>query len=295
MRMTTPGTQGHDALDARMLPRPAGPQLPDVIDAVGSNRFAPQMLAFLHAVCGAEHCAVFQLGENSLREIAAESLDGSLEAHGQVALYLDQEYWRMDPAIAKVREHAPSGEAMLIQVDTAKLAEHFRGVIYPCVKKRIVISGRREGMLLALSILFTRCNDMPGNRATPHLIEIGDLLLSVIAQHASIMLRRPNLALALASLPEIEQCLTGMTDLPRREAEVCARILYGMSSLGIALELGISEGSVKTYRKRAYERLRIGSERELLKKYLSLWGDFLPNGAHGKDAASLATWKVKQS
>jgi DNA-binding CsgD family transcriptional regulator len=59
--------------------------------------------------------------------------------------------------------------------------------------------------------------------------------------------------------------------LPRREAEVCARILYGMSSVGIALDLSVSEETVKTYRKRAYQRLNIGSERELLTWYLARW------------------------
>jgi DNA-binding CsgD family transcriptional regulator len=72
-------------------------------------------------------------------------------------------------------------------------------------------------------------------------------------------------------LPEIESCIVATSPLPRREAEVCARILYGLSSVGIALDLSVSEETVKTYRKRAYQRLVIGSERELLTWYLSHW------------------------
>ena len=48
-------------------------------------------------------------------------------------------------------------------------------------------------------------------------------------------------------------------------------MLYGLSTVGIALDLEIGEESVKTYRKRAYQRLRIGTERELLTWYLALW------------------------
>ena len=59
--------------------------------------------------------------------------------------------------------------------------------------------------------------------------------------------------------------------LTRREAEVCAGVLYGMTSMGIALELGISEESAMTYRKRSYNRLKIGSQRELLLWYLDRW------------------------
>jgi DNA-binding CsgD family transcriptional regulator len=81
----------------------------------------------------------------------------------------------------------------------------------------------------------------------------------------------PNVAQALTALPEIETCIVATSDLPRREAEVCARILYGLSSVGIALDLTVSEETVKTYRKRAYQRLAIGSERELLTWYLARW------------------------
>jgi DNA-binding NarL/FixJ family response regulator len=74
-------------------------------------------------------------------------------------------------------------------------------------------------------------------------------------------------------LGDIEECITGTMLLPRREAQVCSRILYGLSSAGIALHLDVSEQTVKTYRKRAYERLGIGSERELLTWYLRRWSN----------------------
>ena len=72
-------------------------------------------------------------------------------------------------------------------------------------------------------------------------------------------------------MSEIENTVaTSSFGLPRRELEVCARILYGISSEGIALELGISEQTVITYRKRTYERLGIATSRELLLWYLDL-------------------------
>ena len=93
----------------------------------------------------------------------------------------------------------------------------------------------------------------------------------MLAKHADVCQSRPNVAQALTTLPEIENCIVATSHLPRREAEVCARILYGLSSVGIALDLTVSEETVKTYRKRAYQRLSIGSERELLTWYLARW------------------------
>lgn len=47
--------------------------------------------------------------------------------------------------------------------------------------------------------------------------------------------------------------------LTAREAEVCDHAARGLSVAGTALELGISENSVRTLRKRAYRRLGVGS------------------------------------
>jgi DNA-binding CsgD family transcriptional regulator len=51
--------------------------------------------------------------------------------------------------------------------------------------------------------------------------------------------------------------------LTEREADVCARIVLGMSTTGIALDLRISKNTVATLRKRAYDRLGISSQNEL--------------------------------
>lgn len=48
-----------------------------------------------------------------------------------------------------------------------------------------------------------------------------------------------------------------------RELAVCARIVSGYSSEAIALDLGIAESSVATYRKRSYAKLGICSQHEL--------------------------------
>lgn len=51
--------------------------------------------------------------------------------------------------------------------------------------------------------------------------------------------------------------------LSRRESAVAARVMTGMTSDGIAVDLGIGLQSVLTYRKRAYAKLGISGQREL--------------------------------
>jgi DNA-binding CsgD family transcriptional regulator len=56
--------------------------------------------------------------------------------------------------------------------------------------------------------------------------------------------------------------------LPRRECEVCARILRGFSMQAAALDLGIAESTAITYKRRAYARLGISGTPELFARCL---------------------------
>lgn len=55
--------------------------------------------------------------------------------------------------------------------------------------------------------------------------------------------------------------------LTPREAQVCASIVLGYRTLAISLNLGISENTICTHRKRAYAKLGISSQNELFSRY----------------------------
>jgi DNA-binding CsgD family transcriptional regulator len=55
----------------------------------------------------------------------------------------------------------------------------------------------------------------------------------------------------------------GGAPLSEREAAVCARIVAGYSAEGIGLDLGVSTHSVVTYRRRAFGKLGIATQKEL--------------------------------
>ena len=56
--------------------------------------------------------------------------------------------------------------------------------------------------------------------------------------------------------------------LSERERQVCALMAAGLTSENIALKLGVSLNTVLTYRKRAYFRLQISSQNDLLRLLL---------------------------
>ncbi|MEO8296877.1 MAG: helix-turn-helix transcriptional regulator [Burkholderiales bacterium] len=254
------------------LERAARLEIADLVDAIGRDDFGARLVAFLHQVSGADYCAAFRLGHGSLGEVTASSFDPQRPAREQITRYVQQEWWRKDPAILEAQRRVQQSSSSLIRIDLGDARySDLRPSIFPDVRDRLLICGRREQSAFGLSILRSSPHSEFAAGALTHLSEIADVLVSVVAKHADAGLHRANVAMALTSLDEIESCIVEMSDLPRREVEVSARILYGMSSAGISLDLGVAEESVKTYRKRAYVRLKVGSERELMTWYLSLW------------------------
>jgi DNA-binding CsgD family transcriptional regulator len=77
---------------------------------------------------------------------------------------------------------------------------------------------------------------------------IGDLVLRTVESQLRVSCASPASPLA---------------DLPRREREVCERMLRGLTYDGIAADLGVSPNTVKTYRDRAFDRLGIHHRSEL--------------------------------
>jgi DNA-binding CsgD family transcriptional regulator len=66
------------------------------------------------------------------------------------------------------------------------------------------------------------------------------------------------------SVPQLEdRFASGFADLTLRERQVCARAAVGMSVDATARELDIARTSVLTYRRRAYQRLRVSSHYQL--------------------------------
>jgi DNA-binding CsgD family transcriptional regulator len=244
----------------------------NLVEGLGNERFGPALANYLHSLCGADHFAAFRLGRNELREVAACCVQPEHTARDRVESYVKQGLWRTDPAMTEAQRCIEGDAASIIHVDFSDHGyDNLRPRVYPHVRDRLLLCGRSANGAFGLSVLRADPHSPFAAEAIEKLGQAAELLVSMLAKHADVCQSRPNVAQALTGLPEIETCIVATSDLPRREAEVCARILYGLSSVGIALDLSVSEETVKTYRKRAYQRLGIGSERELLTWYLARW------------------------
>lgn len=246
--------------------------LPDLVSAIGSNKFGAQLQDYLYSVCGADHCTVFQLGADSVSEVVSGSFDGTDIAHRRASTYVTKQYWRKDPAMSEAKRCGDRISPMVIKVDICGLADHdLRQTIYPHIRQRLLVAGRNHDTAFGLSILRSEGGAAFSEDDIHEVEKVSELLVALLSKHVEVTLRTSRMATALSSLREIEACISNTADLPRREMQICARILYGLSTTGIALDLAVGPESVKTYRKRVYQRLQIGCERQLLTWYLALW------------------------
>lgn len=253
--------------------------LPQVIEATGTSRFGDKLLKYLTEISGADHCALFVIANDSLSALAT---DGSATALQKTSLYIKKQYWRKDPTIGEATRRVHQTKSCLVRMKVNELRDNeLRSAVYPKMRDRVLICGRRAETIYCLSVLRSQELDVFSDEAIGYLSSVSDLLVALFAKHAELLAQRIEPSQSLVTLEHIESCLVSMTELPRREMEVCARILYGLSTGGIAVDLGIGEESVKTYRTRSYRRLTLGSERELLKWYLCLWGAWREVLNHG--------------
>jgi DNA-binding CsgD family transcriptional regulator len=247
-----------------------------VISAIGDETFSIQFANYLNGTCGADHCAVFKWDPKQLVVVFSVSLDGTDTAYRQASVYMSNQYWRRDPSVVEVQHRL--GEAVesgLYRLDVSCLNDvALRDAIYgrTQIKEKVLIFGGSPTSAILVSILHSKTSGPFTEEGLDRLQSVIPLLLTLLNKHTALTEQRAKPAMALTSFKDIEACIAGAPErFPRREAEVCSRILYGISSVGIALDLNISEETVMTYRKRAYHRLGIGSQRELLLWYMARW------------------------
>jgi DNA-binding CsgD family transcriptional regulator len=149
-----------------------------------------------------------------------------------------------------------------------------RQKIYFDVSERVLMHGcSSDGRVVAITAIQSISGQGFSDAGIDGLTEMAGVLVPILAKHIEYCEYRHSAGRALSSLEEIERCISKTRRLTLRETEVCARTVYGMSTAGIAHALGIGEESVKTYRRRAYEKVGVGSSREIVGWYLARWSE----------------------
>ncbi|MCP4598033.1 LuxR family transcriptional regulator [Neptuniibacter sp.] len=239
--------------------------LADLIIALGGVGFPSKLLEALTPVTGISHLSLVHLEEqDSVTYLFSASDDQVKITKTMQQLYLSI-YYRLDPNKEFLEHFHSDAEVLLRRLQPEDITDQdYRRLWYKSmgIADRISILTRADKGLYCLNLFQTK---QPFSDQGIALLEEHKTVLSALTvKHArlsgalsSFMTRDTQIATLMERLESINSQLT------KREQEVCSRILLGMSSEGIALDLDIKKQSVQTYRKRAYSRLNISSQNEL--------------------------------
>lgn len=237
--------------------------LASAVAALGGESFAAALLAALNARVAVDHVCLMRFADRARPPVleSASWRGGEHVASVQQA-YLAGQY-RHDP---NLRVPAQAGVQVLLQRRAAIGQTSYRDACYgrSGLLERLTVATGDSGQLIALNLYRLESSGPFSDDDRAAIEALAQLLAALALKHVAILRMRlrsrdrgDRTEGAAARLSAICGALT------RREREVLARVLVGMTSEGIALDLGIALTSVLTYRRRGYARVGVSSQAEL--------------------------------
>jgi LuxR family transcriptional regulator, activator of tox operons len=249
--------------DVRKTNGPLRAQLARLIAVVGTPKFESEFFDVAHSALNCEHVTAFAAGSDDRPRVVLAANTGDEPVARPLADKYMARYWDLDPANRTV-PLCQKGESFALRIapEIDINDDFYRHDCYTALQivERFTLMQRRGEDVYRLNFYA----GPRGRFAAPmldQLMESGDLLMSLVMK---------NDAASEAMLPQTFTSRLRLVapTIPQREAEVCTAIMLGMTSEAIALKLGISVNTVLTYRKRAYNRLNISCQNELMRLIL---------------------------
>lgn len=241
-------------------------RLVDLISKASESDFGPAALAFLSSSAKIENFGAFFVAD-----IARPAPELSFWS-GRISDYWFQHYAHVilddkaaqDHIVSQISRAADNG--LHIERwhpgDDEKRKEIYahNGIV-----ERIAVSSKAGRTGLRSFYLRSAADGLISDTEYEDLCEALPVVHALIGARHQIVgtaLRRNQ---AVAGATRLRDCnVPGFADLTAREADVCDLLLNAKSVAASALDLAVSEATIKTLRARAYRKLNVGSATELM-------------------------------
>ena len=243
-----------------------GAQTPDAfapaVAALGTARFAANLLAALNRVVPVDHLSLMRFEDRA----RAPVIESAVWRGGEHVTQVQRAYlgglYRHDPNL-----RLAASQLSFVRLHRDAIANRaYREACYlrAGLIERLTVAVTEGGRLIALNLYRREQSGVFAEQDIDAIGGIAHFLAALASKHVGMLgalLRSRDRSDRIGAAATRLHALDGR--LTRRESEVLARILVGMTSGGIALDLRISLNTVLTYRKRAYGRLGVTSQAEL--------------------------------
>lgn len=241
----------------------AGAAFARAVSSLGGLAFASELLAALNHSVPVDHVCLMRFADRSRPPVLESASWRGGDHVGEVQQAYLGGLYRHDPNIGLA---AQAGVALHHLRRSAIKHDAYRATCYQRagLLERLTVATTDAGQLLALNLYRLESTGAFTTEELGVVDALAPLLAALAVKHVavtSIRLRSRDRGDRIDAL-SARLHATGYALTPR-ERTVLARVLTGMTSQGIAIDLGVALSTVLTYRKRAYARLGVSSQAEL--------------------------------
>ena len=236
-----------------------------LISALGQVDFGKSLLGELNEMIYVDFLSVYQLDKTSLPRMFLSSSLRGVDVSADCFKSYQAKLHTRDHTFDSAMELLTPGGLSMTYTHQKQFAPAHRDAIYSRhgIQDRlsIVCDGGRDGLLAANLYRFEHCPTF-GSKDVEAVGQLASTVVACVRKHIAIcsqqtLLRGVGHAALAARLGRIYPSLTG------RELDVCEGLLIGRTYDGIAVDLGLSVATIKTYRARAFDKMGINFKSQL--------------------------------
>jgi DNA-binding CsgD family transcriptional regulator len=239
--------------------------LGEVIEAIGTDGYGRACLSLFEQSLEAEHWALFHYrANNSVDCIATASRFYVAAAQENIDRFVVRCH-KVDPSMIVLKQQQPELSCVTkIEIGDIRDRQYRHCFELTHVQERLSFFARVGSDLHQLSIYRGPRKRTFSSLELKYFSTLASLILATASKHERIGSAATGVPRHL-DLEAIERHLEYLPGgLSRREREVCSRAAAGKTIEGTALDLNIRKTSVITYRQRAYQKLGISRQNELV-------------------------------
>jgi DNA-binding CsgD family transcriptional regulator len=243
-----------------------------LIETVGTPEFEFHLFHAAHEAIQCEHLSAFSIAPAALPRLLLAANHGAAPVARSAGSAYVGSHWNADPTNRLLAGAGALQTGVLVSLSGDEMRRlNYRRKCYSRADwestgvnliHKISLIKSRDDEIIKINFYRHRAAGPFATSELEKIADISDLLFAFLARHSPGGSRCDSESLRA----RFERCLGRIcAGITHRETQVCAAIAVGMSSAGIASALEISLNTVLTYRKRAYARLSISSQNELMR------------------------------
>lgn len=254
----------------------------ELIESLGRKDFDECFFRLYDEILGIAHCTVFEFIKfEQARIIMAVSMNPEVDKSAKFLAYdYVNGFFLEDPYLIELKNIEKPEQPEWKIGDPQKIEDiEYRTKFYdkPRLLHELILSYKDKRHSLIATLYRHNSQGPFTGREKKRASLYVDLSLKLLNKHIELLNFEAENTEQENKTPyqRVYELLMKQDVLSPREAEICAMILVGYTTLGISLNLEISINTVATHRKRAYKKLGIATQNELFCRCFEVWDDNL--------------------